>query len=65
MKGRKLKMIKTKSDLIAIRDAYANEVAYRKSGSTVKSKYEKHVLICGGTGCTSSKSVQIKERTGR
>jgi NADH-quinone oxidoreductase subunit F/NADP-reducing hydrogenase subunit HndC len=24
--------------------------------------YRSHVLICGGTGCTSSKSVQIKEK---
>ncbi|MBP3759971.1 MAG: NADH-quinone oxidoreductase subunit NuoF [Ruminococcus sp.] len=35
------------------------EVALRTHGSNASSKYEKHVLVCGGTGCTSSGSPKI------
>ncbi|MGN0613118.1 MAG: NADH-quinone oxidoreductase subunit NuoF [Porcipelethomonas sp.] len=37
------------------------EVALR-SHSEASSKYEKHVLVCGGTGCTSSNSGKIIEK---
>ena len=58
-------MIKTTAELIAIRDAYAGKIAFRQHGADQKvsdGKIKKHVLICGGTGCTSSKSVQIKKK---
>ncbi|MBQ8163905.1 MAG: NADH-quinone oxidoreductase subunit NuoF [Clostridia bacterium] len=57
-------MINNIADLIKIRDAYAGKIAFRQHGAEKVSdgKIEKHVLICGGTGCTSSKSVQIKEK---
>ena len=58
-------MIKTTAELIAIRDAYAGQIAFRQHGADQKvsdGKIKKHVLICGGTGCTSSKSVQIKKK---
>ncbi|MCI6890110.1 MAG: NADH-quinone oxidoreductase subunit NuoF [Ruminococcus sp.] len=35
-----------------------SEVALRTHGNA-SSKYERHVLVCGGTGCTSSGSAQI------
>ena len=56
-------MIKSIADLNKIRDEYAGKIAFRQnSGAKTDGKYEKHVLICGGTGCTSSKSVQIKAK---
>ena len=54
-------MIKTLKDLEAIREKMAGKIAFRQAGSKVADgNIKKHVLICGGTGCTSSKSVQIK-----
>ncbi|MCR4861153.1 MAG: NADH-quinone oxidoreductase subunit NuoF [Ruminococcus sp.] len=38
----------------------AGEVALRTHGNA-SSKYERHVLVCGGTGCTSSGSPKIIE----
>ncbi|MBQ1340773.1 MAG: NAD(P)H-dependent oxidoreductase subunit E, partial [Ruminococcus sp.] len=38
----------------------AGEVALRTHGNAA-SKYERHVLVCGGTGCTSSGSPKIIE----
>ena len=56
-------MIKTIAELTKIRDAYAGKIAFRQSGASgTDGNIEKHVLICGGTGCTSSKSVQIKAK---
>ena len=58
-------MIKNVAELAAIRDAYAGKINFRKhdAGAEVSDgNIKKHVLICGGTGCTSSKSVQIKAK---
>ena len=58
-------MIKNIAELTAIRDAYAGKINFRKhdAGAEVSDgNIKKHVLICGGTGCTSSKSVQIKAK---
>ena len=55
-------MIKNVNDLIKIRDEYAGKIAFRQGGASSDGNFKKHVLICGGTGCTSSKSVQIKEK---
>ena len=55
-------MINNVNDLIKIRDEYAGKIAFRQGGAVSDGNIKKHVLICGGTGCTSSKSVQIKEK---
>ena len=53
--------MKTLQDLVAIREQMAKEVALRIE-EEADSKYEKHVLICGGTGCTSSGSAKVIEK---
>jgi len=35
---------------------------YTKQGGKLMELYRSHVLVCGGTGCTSSKSAQIEKR---
>ena len=55
-------MIKNVNDLNKIRDEYAGKIAFRQGEAAADGNIKKHVLICGGTGCTSSKSVQIKEK---
>ena len=55
-------MIKNVNDLIKIRDEYAGKIAFRQGEAVSDGNIKKHVLICGGTGCTSSKSVQIKKK---
>ena len=52
--------MKTLEELKVIRDSMAGEVALRTHGNA-SSKYERHVLVCGGTGCTSSGSPKIIE----
>ncbi len=52
--------MKTLDELKVIREAMQGEVALRTHGDAA-SKYEKHVLVCGGTGCTSSGSAKIIE----
>ena len=52
--------MKTLEELKVIRDSMAGEVALRTHGNAA-SKYERHVLVCGGTGCTSSGSRAIQE----
>ncbi len=50
----------TLEQLNAVKEKMKNEVALRTHGGE-NSKYEKHILICGGTGCTSSGSMKIAE----
>ncbi|MBR6670021.1 MAG: NAD(P)H-dependent oxidoreductase subunit E, partial [Ruminococcus sp.] len=50
--------MKTLEELKAVRDKMQGEVALRTNDSA-SSKYERHVLVCGGTGCTSSGSAQL------
>ncbi len=52
--------MKTLEELKVIRESMQGEVALRTHGDA-SSKYEKHVLVCGGTGCTSSGSMKIIE----
>jgi len=52
--------MKTLEELKVVRDSMAGEVALRTHGDA-SSKYERHVLVCGGTGCTSSGSPKIIE----
>lgn len=53
--------MKTLEELNVVRDSMKGEVALRTHGDA-SSKYEKHVLVCGGTGCTSSGSPKIIEK---
>ena len=56
-------MIKNLNELAKIREAYEGKINFRhpsKDSNVSDGNIKKHVLICGGTGCTSSKSVQIK-----
>ena len=48
------------SELAAIKEKMEGTVAIR-SGKTPAQKERIHVLICGGTGCTSSNSVKISD----
>ena len=53
--------MKSLQEIQAIRDAMHPELELRNVGSQeAKSKYERQVLICGGTGCTSSGSPEIE-----
>ena len=52
--------MKTLEELKVVRDSMKGEVALRTHGNA-SSKYERHVLVCGGTGCTSSGSPKIIE----
>ena len=52
--------MKTLEELKVVRDSMVGEVALRTHGNA-SSKYERHVLVCGGTGCTSSGSPKIIE----
>ena len=48
-------------DLAEIREKMRKEVALR-TGEDAASKYDKQVLVCGGTGCTSSGSMKVIEK---
>jgi len=53
--------MKSLQEIQEIREAMHPELELRNVGSTeANSKYERHVLICGGTGCTSSGSPEIE-----
>ena len=58
--------MKTVAELMAARAAALKTVVLRKGeeilDKTVKSDYKRNVLVCGGTGCTSSHSEQIVEK---
>ncbi len=53
--------MKTLDELKVIREKMQKEVNLR-THDEASSKYEKHVLVCGGTGCTSSNSAKIIEK---
>ena len=53
--------MRTLEELSAICNRMKSSIALREGESDVKETYRKHVLICGGTGCTSSGSVKIRE----
>ena len=54
-------MISTVEQLKAAREAYAIQVEMRAGSDKSEGKIRKHVLICGGTGCTSSGSPALRE----
>ena len=57
--------MKTLQDLAAIKEKMRKEMALRLGQEADGAKYEKHVLMCGGTGCTSSGSMKIADELER
>ena len=53
--------MKSLAELATIKDNMQSNVAIREGKKSAESSVKSHVLICGGTGCTSSKSVEIKK----
>ncbi|MBE6568360.1 MAG: (2Fe-2S) ferredoxin domain-containing protein, partial [Ruminococcaceae bacterium] len=54
--------MKTIAELAALREAMQPKMAVRRGLALIeKDGYRRHVLICAGTGCTSSKSLKIAE----
>ena len=49
-------MIKNVEELLKAKESYFPDVAIREHLIANEGKIRKHVLICGGTGCTSSGS---------
>ena len=54
-------MIKTVAELNASKEAHLADVALREGLDKTTGKIRKHVLICGGTGCTSSSSMSLHD----
>ncbi len=57
-------MINTVAELNALREKSLSEIALRDGDEAlkaVKCDYKRNVLVCGGTGCTSSNSLKIVE----
>ena len=50
------------ADLQAAYESLKNTVAIREGVHETIDGYRKHILICGGTGCTSSGSVSLREK---
>ena len=53
--------MKTLQELTAIKEEMRKEIALRLGEVADGAKYKKHVLMCGGTGCTSSGSMKIAD----
>ena len=54
--------MKSLAQLAEIRETVKKDIAIRMQDKSLSSnKYKRHVLVCGGTGCTSSGSVTIRE----
>ena len=54
--------MKSIAELSALREAMQPKMAVRRGLALIeKDGYRRHVLICAGTGCTSSKSLKIAE----
>ena len=55
--------MKSLEELKAIRERNQGEIGIRSGNrEQAGSKYRLHVLVCGGTGCTSSGSQKIREK---
>ena len=54
-----MKKLKTLEEIKNIREIKSKELIARVGGEV--GDKEKHILVCHGTGCTSSKSTQIIE----
>lgn len=55
-------MIRTVEELLKAKEVNYPRVALREHGTAFEGKYRKHVLICAGTGCTSSGSPALYEK---
>ena len=53
--------MKSLAELAAVKEMMQGKVAIRHGSANADGKVKKHVLVCGGTGCTSSKSVEIMD----
>ncbi len=53
--------MKTLQELQEIRDRMQDKIANRSAGSVAPAAVKRHVLVCGGTGCTSGNSKIIHE----
>ena len=51
--------MKSLQELNAVYEKVRGEIAIRTNGELISGGYRKEVLICGGTGCTSSHSMDI------
>lgn len=54
--------MKSLDELKKIKEQMEKELAVRTAHDASSAKYKRHVLVCGGTGCTSSNSPRIIER---
>ena len=54
-------MIRTVEELYSAAESYKIQVEMRDGSDNAEAKIRKHVLICGGTGCTSSGSPALRE----
>ena len=56
-------MIKNLTELAAVREEMQPKMAVRKGLTIIgEDEYKRHVLVCGGTGCTSSNSMKIADK---
>ncbi|MBQ7715258.1 MAG: NADH-quinone oxidoreductase subunit NuoF [Clostridia bacterium] len=55
-----LKFIK-EQNFTELEPRYASEEYFKNGSVKTNAKYKRHVLVCGGTGCTSSGSAKIRE----
>ena len=55
-------MIKNIQDLNLISDQMKYVIDIRKNNCETDNQYKKHILVCGGTGCTSSNSELILKK---
>ena len=53
--------MKTLQELQQIREAMQVNIANRAAESDAPSEIKHHVLVCGGTGCTSGNSTKIHD----
>ena len=59
--GKVKDMISNVQELFAAKEKYLPSVALREKIDLQEGKFRKHVLICGGTGCTSSGSPKLRD----
>ncbi len=56
------KIIKTIDALNSVKESCLKEMALRTGGDATGGKLKREILVCGGTGCTSSGSPKIREQ---
>ena len=53
--------INTIQELVACKEAHACDISMRTGSNAPVGKIRKNILICGGTGCTSSGSTSLRQ----